>query len=93
MIYVKCVTVQNCLGNAYWVSHVALVIRNTRAGAGGVRDSGLDRWVRRMPWRGHGNPSSILAWRIPWTEEAAGLWSIGSQRDTTEATEHACNDD
>ena len=24
--------------------------------------------------------SSILAWRIPWTEELGGLWSIGSQR-------------
>ena len=61
------------LGNAYWVSHVALVIRNTRADAGGVRDSGLDRWVRRMPWRGHGNPSSILSWGIPWTEEPGRL--------------------
>ena len=24
--------------------------------------------------------SSILAWRIPWTEEPGGLQSIGSQR-------------
>ena len=24
--------------------------------------------------------SSILAWRIPWTEEPGGLWLIGSQR-------------
>ena len=24
--------------------------------------------------------SSILAWRIPWTEEADGLQSMGSQR-------------
>ena len=23
---------------------------------------------------------SILAWRIPWTEELGGLWSIGPQR-------------
>ena len=22
--------------------------------------------------------SSILAWRVPWTEEPAGLWSTGS---------------
>ena len=40
--------------------------------------------------------SSILAWRIPWTEESGGLWSIGLQRaDVTEATEqahmHACS--
>ena len=24
--------------------------------------------------------SSTLAWRIPWTEEPGGLWSLGSQR-------------
>ena len=24
--------------------------------------------------------SSILAWRIPWTVEPCGLWSMGSQR-------------
>ena len=24
--------------------------------------------------------SSILAWTIPWTEEAGGLQSVGSQR-------------
>ena len=24
--------------------------------------------------------SSILAWKIPWTEEPGGLWSMGSQR-------------
>ena len=34
--------------------------------------------------------SSILAWRIPWTEEPGGLQSMGSQRvDMTEVTEHA----
>ena len=30
------------------------------------------------PGEGNGN-SSILAWRIPWTEEPGGLQSIGSQ--------------
>ena len=30
-------------------------------------------------------PSSILAWRIPWTEEPGSLQSMGSQRvDMTE---------
>ena len=27
---------------------------------------------------------SILAWRIPWTEESGGLQSMESQSDTTE---------
>ena len=33
--------------------------------------------------------SSILDWRIPWTEESGGLQCMGSQR-VTEATEHTC---
>ena len=28
--------------------------------------------------------SSVLAWRIPWTEEPGGLQSTGLPRDTTE---------
>ena len=34
----------------------------------------------RCPGGGHRTHSSILAWRIPWTEEPGGLESIGSQR-------------
>ena len=30
--------------------------------------------------KGMATHSSILAWRIPWTEEPGGLWSMGSQR-------------
>ena len=34
--------------------------------------------------------SSVLARKIPWTEEPGGLWSMWSQRsDATEMTEHA----
>ena len=30
--------------------------------------------------KGMATHSSILAWRIPWTEERGGLWYIGLQR-------------
>ena len=30
--------------------------------------------------KGMATHSSILAWRIPWTEDAGGLQSMGSQR-------------
>ena len=30
--------------------------------------------------KGMATHSSILAWRIPWTEELSGLQSMGSQR-------------
>ena len=39
--------------------------------------------------KGMANHSSILAWRIPWTEEPGGLKSMGSQRVRhIRATEH-----
>ena len=34
--------------------------------------------------------SSILAWRIPWTEEPGGLHSIGSQRVGHAQSDLAC---
>ena len=37
----------------------------------------------RSPGEGHGNPLSIPAWRIPWTEELRS-----KELDTTKATEH-----
>ena len=39
--------------------------------------------------KGMATHSSILAWRIPWTEESSGLQSMGSQRaNTTEQLTH-----
>ena len=32
--------------------------------------------------KGMATHSSILAWRIPWTEEPGGLWSMESQSRT-----------
>ena len=34
----------------------------------------------RSPGGGNGNPLSVLAWKIPWTEEPGRLQSTGSQR-------------
>ena len=44
-----------------------------------------ETWVRSLgrkdpPERGMGTHSSILAWRIPWTEEPGGLQAMRSQR-------------
>ena len=44
-----------------------------------------ETWVRSLGWedpleKGMATHSSILAWRIPWTEEPGGLQSRGSQR-------------
>ena len=56
---------------------VALVEKDTPANAGDVRDAGSIPGSGRSPGGGHGNPLSVLAWRIPWTEEPGGLQSMG----------------
>ena len=38
--------------------------------------------------KGMATHCSILAWRIPWTEEPGGLQSTGSQSGTTERLPH-----
>ena len=61
----------------YWASLVDQAVRNSHAMQ--------ETWVRSL---GQEDPlekemathSSILAWRIPWTEEPSGLQSLGSQR-------------
>ena len=44
-----------------------------------------ETWIRSLGWedtlkKGMVNHSSILAWRIPWTEEPGRLQSMESQR-------------
>ena len=54
-----------------------------------------ETWVLFLGWEdppeeGMATNSSILAWRIPWTEEPGGLQSIGSQRVRHDwATKHS----
>ena len=43
-------------------------------------DLGLSPGLGRSPGEGMATHSSILAWRIPWTEELDGLQSVGLQR-------------
>ena len=44
--------------------------------------------VQSLGWedpleKGMATYSSILAWRIPWTEEPGGLWPMGLQESQT----------
>ena len=54
---------------------VALVVKNLPANAGDLRDmSSIPEAPQEDPLeKGTGTHSSILAWRIPWTEEPGGL--------------------
>ena len=51
-----------------------------------------EMWVPSLGWEdpleeGMATHFSILAWRIPWTEEPGGLQSMVTESDVTEASE------
>ena len=51
--------------------HGGSVVKNLSVNA---RDVEFNPWVRKIPWRRKWQPtSSILDWKIPWTEEPRGL--------------------
>ena len=53
------------------------VVKNPLAKAGDVRDAGLIPGSGRSAGGGLATHSTVLAWRIPWTEEpGGGLQSI-----------------
>ena len=69
-------------GEAYplqysWASLVAQMVKNS--------PSMQETWVQSLGWEdplkeGMATHFSILAWRIPWTEDPGGLQSMESQR-------------
>ena len=54
--------------------------KNPPANAGNARDTGSIPRLGRSPEKEMATHSSILAWRISWTEEPGGLQFMGSQR-------------
>ena len=53
-----------------------------------------ETWVRSLGWedpleKEMATHSSILAWRIPWTEEPGGLQFMGSQRVGHNLAQHS----
>ena len=66
---------------------MALLVKNPPVNAGDVRDTGSVPRSESSPGGGLDNPLSILAWRIPWTEEPGGLCCKGHKElDMTEVT-------
>ena len=61
----------------FWASQVALVVKNLLP----MQETRIGSLDRQDPLEeGIATHSSILAWRIPWTEEPGGMQSMGSQR-------------
>ena len=69
-------------------SQVALVVRNPPSPAGDIKDQGLSLSQEDLLEKGMAPHSSILAWRIQWTEEPGRLQSHG-QRSLAGCTELA----
>ena len=59
---------------------IALVVKNLPANAGDVREVSLTLGQEDPLEEGTAIHSSVLACRIPWTEEPGGLQSMGSER-------------
>ena len=62
------------------------VVKNPPANTGDGRDTDSITGLGRFPVGGNGIHSSILAWRIPWTEEPGGLLLVWSQSWTQRST-------
>ena len=73
-----------------WASQVVLVAKKLPADAGDIRDLGsTPRWGRSPGGRAQQPTlSSILAWRIPWTERSLVAYSSQgrTELDMTEKT-------
>ena len=57
-----------------------VVLKNLPASAGDTGDAGSISESGRSPGEGTATHSSILGWRIPWTEEPSRLQSMRLQR-------------
>ena len=73
-----------------YIAQVVLVVKNQLTNAGDVRDVGSIPGLRRFLEKDMATHSSILAWRIPWTEEPGRLWSTGLQSWTWLKRQHTC---
>ena len=74
----------------WWKRDSGHLIQNPLANAGDPRDKGSIPGSGRSPGEGIETHSSIPAWRIPWTEDHAGLQSNGLQRVGHSWSDLAC---
>ena len=63
----------------FWGFPIGSMGKESTCNAGDAGDAGLIPQLRRSLEEGMTTHTSILAWRIPWTEEPGELQSIGSQ--------------
>ena len=81
----------SCLASEFFITEQPgkpSVVKNLPANAGDTGDLGSIPRSVRYPRGGNGNHSSLLARKIPWTEEPGRVQSMGLQKSDT--TKHTC---
>ena len=73
----------NRLKQPLFISRASLVAQSVKS-----LPAVQETWVQSLGWEDSlekemATHSSILAWKIPWTEEPGGLQSMGSQESDT----------
>ena len=73
-----------CMGNTrradlQGISQVVQSVKNPQVSGGDTRDVSSILGLGRSPKKEMATHSSILSWKIPWTEEPGGLQSMGLQ--------------
>ena len=76
------------MGLIAWVPGGSALVKNLPAHAGGARDLGSIPGSGRSPGGGHATHSSILAWRLPGTEEPGWLQALGFAKTQTGLSTH-----
>ena len=75
----------------YGTSLMAQLVKKLPANSGDTK-RWFDSWVGKIPWRRKCDHSSVLAWKIPWTEELVGYspWGHKESAKTEQACTHTC---
>jgi len=81
----SCLTMRQCVfptqGSHLGLLHCRLVLKNLSGKAGRHKEMSVQSLGQEYPLEeGLTTHTSILAWRIPWTEELGGLQSLESRR-------------
>ena len=78
-------------GTEHWASEMAPAVKNPPEQAEDIRDMCLTPGSGRSLEEGTATHSSILAWKIPWTEEPGGLQSKSRKETQLKwLSKHAC---
>ena len=78
----KSICISLCRFKSCLTTVIKLVVKSPQANAGDIGNADQSLGQEDLLEEEMATHSSVLAWRIPWTEEPGGLQSIGLQSQT-----------